>query len=322
MGSGDDSVSLSSGSNTIDGGTGDDTLNMNDGEGSIVAGSGDDVVTVSSGAFTVLGGLGDDSITGNGGSYSIGGGQGDDTVDINGDGLYAISGALGNDSIEVSSGAGTINGGGGNDTISANSGVFTISGGTGDDSITLTTLAGSIAGGSGHDTINVSFGSYVIHGGLQGDQIFAGIGADAANGVENATVGGGQGFDFIEVNGINTGLDVSGTVQATGGLGGDTFQLDLEYNGADVTQDAANLTITDLTASDDTLIFHGSGTAFTSSTNLDASFADNAAGDVTIQINTTGANGDGTVTVVLEGVGTGISSFTDLDNAGYHIQFT
>lgn len=96
----------------------------------VTGGSGNDSLTGSTGADSILGGAGNDSLQGNGGTDTIDGGTGNDIL-TGGSGVDSILGGDGNDTIDSGAGNDLINGGAGNDEVrfdlSAATGTVTIS---------------------------------------------------------------------------------------------------------------------------------------------------------------------------------------------------
>jgi Ca2+-binding RTX toxin-like protein len=195
-----------------------------------------------SGPDTLTGGLLDDTIQGGDGNDVIDGGKGDDLID-GGQGDDTLSGGAGNDSLA---------GGDDNDFLNGDDGDDTLDGGDGDDRLVDTTGANVLHGGAGNDLLDVvnpsvpaGYPSYSTHGagrldGGDGDDIlFVGNGNDLAlggtgndsvyvqlntwAGDRHIVVDAGDGDDRIYASGYIGGAI---TIDATGGAGRDTYQLD------------------------------------------------------------------------------------------------
>jgi Ca2+-binding RTX toxin-like protein len=167
-----------SGNDTILGAAEQDYLDGGDGNDSISSSSGDD---------TVLGGLGDDTISGDAGNDSIDGGDGNDLLDgssgndtiLCGQGDDSCSGGQDNDSIVGELGNDTLSGDAGNDTIDGGDGTDSLSGGAGNDSIIGGDLADILLGDAGSDTITGDAGIDTINGGTGADLLTGG--SDTSN---------------------------------------------------------------------------------------------------------------------------------------------
>lgn len=167
--------------------------------------SGDDVITCSGTSVTINGGGGNDDITNNGAITNMRGGSGDDTLTNDGGGVVftTMSGGGGNDTIINNDTVfGTIEGGGGNDTIIINGDgvVFdVIYGNNGNDTIINNNIATCILGGNGDDTITNDGTLLCLIDGEDGDDIITNNGT-----VEDDVLGGG-GDDTMTNNGTIEG---------------------------------------------------------------------------------------------------------------------
>ena len=198
------------------------------------SGSGNDTLTGTSGINVINGGAGNDSITGGGGADTLNGEAGDDYLWATGFGNTSLNGGVGNDYIGGGfSYGGTWDGGDGIDTVDETlhdfkatydltAGTYTtangvlnilnfenVVAGTKNDTINGTTGANNLNGGAGDDIINGNGGGDTIHGGLGNDILDAG----SSN---NSFVYGDDGDDLVYA--------VFGTPEtADGGAGTDTL---------------------------------------------------------------------------------------------------
>ncbi|MBW8881270.1 MAG: hypothetical protein JF615_07580, partial [Asticcacaulis sp.] len=221
----------------------------------VVTGDGNDTVSGTSGDNSIWTGLGTDSISGGAGNDWIDGGAGADTMAGNaGNDTYVVDDA--GDLITESGGQGTdlvysgisytltgnvenltlmgsanINGNGnsGNNTITGNDGNNSINGGTGAD---------TMSGGIGDDTYYLdNSGDKIIEGNVTGvDLVFASVSYSAAGQyIENVTLTGAANIDATG-NGLdntlrgNTGNNTldggTGADTLIGGTGNDTYFVD------------------------------------------------------------------------------------------------
>ncbi len=241
-GSGDDSVSLTSGaslglnagaSGLVFGSIGDDTIQLDgsdvgisgagevngaDGADSITLANGSDIGVNAGGAGQILGDLGDDFISvaggsiGVGGSATVSGGEGLDTITV------AAGGVIG----ELAGSSGQVLGDAGADTLIL------------DGAIVGNLGAGIVSGGADDDMVMVSNGSSI--GGLAGGngQILGDSGDDTIA-IERSNVGdagagvvaGGIGADAIVVTDNSIVGNLAGASgQVFGDAGSDTITLD------------------------------------------------------------------------------------------------
>ncbi|MFM9962902.1 MAG: Calx-beta domain-containing protein [Planctomycetaceae bacterium] len=214
-GLGDDTLTGSSGIDSLDGGDGDDSLNAQGGNDLIFGGIGDDTIIAGTGNDRVLGGngsdnidagAGDDSVAGEVGADTISGSDGNDTID-GGDGTDNINGGSGNDSIlggneadslNGSTGNDTVRGGASDDTIIGENGNDSLSGEDGNDSILAYDGDDTLSGGDGDDTLDGMNGNDLLGGGNGDDLMNGAAGNDTLTGGDgNDTMAGGAGNDVL-----------------------------------------------------------------------------------------------------------------------------
>ena len=255
---GDNAITVTGGTDVVDGGLGSDrlvvdyhngTAAMNGTYASGFAAADVGSVTVAPGTvehFTLLAGsgantlttdAGDDRIeTAGAGANTIVAGEGNNTI-ITGGGVDTITVGSGNDTIFAGEGANTISGlagdktihtGAGADTITLTSGNSTIYAGDGAHTITVTSGHNTIFGGSGVDTIAVTGGGNYIDAGNGANTLTSGTGNDTiVSGVDTDTITTGAGDDRIVVKG--------GTDGVAAGAGNDTLVVDYSTATSDVT---------------------------------------------------------------------------------------
>lgn len=212
---GNDTLEGGDGSDTISGGTGTDTINGGDGSDSIDGGDGADSISAGNGSDNVIAGLGDDTVNGGNGEDTIDGGADNDF--LNGDGgADTINGGTGNDSILGGELADNLLGGDGNDTMDGQAGNDQLVGGFGDDSLRGGNGNDSILGNEGNDVINGQAGNDSAVGGAGDDSILGGAGNDSL-------LGDGTGPADI-LTGNDTILGQTGDDTIIGGRGADTMQ--------------------------------------------------------------------------------------------------
>ncbi|MEO1494482.1 MAG: calcium-binding protein [Pseudomonadota bacterium] len=192
--------------NTLTGEDGDDILNGQGAIDTLIGGAGNDRLNGGIGADRMEGGLGDDV-------YIINS-VGDVVVDLVGEGTdtvqSVVSFALGDHTEELiltGAGANTGTGNALDNVIRGNNGANTLTGEDGADIVTGGGGDDSVSGGGGADTLGGGLGNDEISGGAEDDVISGQGGAD--------TIDGGTGNDRINAG---TGDDV-----ITGGIGNDTL---------------------------------------------------------------------------------------------------
>ena len=206
-GAGNDSLTGSTGADTLLGGAGNDT---------VVGGSGDDDLIGGEGADTLVGGLGNDFLSGGSEADSIDAGDGNDTV-ISGSGSDVLAGGGGNDTLDYSTGGAvnvnletgqvTNDGLGGSDTATD---FETVLGSAGNDTITGSSGANLLDGADGSDTLLGGAGNDTLLGGNGSDSLLGGSGADSIEaGAGNDTVVGGSGVDTLVGGSGDDTLDYS-----------------------------------------------------------------------------------------------------------------
>jgi Ca2+-binding RTX toxin-like protein len=178
-------------------------------------------LTGTSGNDTLAGGEGQDSIFGLGGNDSLLGGPGNDLVEggggddslIGGDGNDAVWGGDGNDYIEGNAGddggldaSSYLSGGAGADTISGGDGSDWLSGFAFNSGVSNPNdLADSLDGGAGNDILRGNAGDDTLRGGAGDDNLRGDAGNDL--------IDGGDGVDFVsyrydELTGLTSGVNV------------------------------------------------------------------------------------------------------------------
>ena len=135
--SGNDSMLGKGGNDTMLGGGGNDTIDAGSGNDSVNGGDGNDSMLGQSGDDTMLGAAGNDVLNGNSGNDWLRGGDGDDRLNGSSDN-DVLQGDAGNDTIDGGSGRDTLEGGAGNDSLKGFEGVdiFLFRGAFGQDRIT------------------------------------------------------------------------------------------------------------------------------------------------------------------------------------------
>lgn len=185
---GNDTITGSYLSDSMNGGDGNDRLYGRAGNDSLYGANGNDTLYGESGDDYLHGGDGNDAQFGGDGNDRVAGGTGDDTLDGS-DGNDAVLGEGGND---------LLYGGGGNDTLHGGDGNDTIYGNHGDDLLVESTGINILFGGGGRDT---------LIGGIHADRLLGEDGDDIAFGLDgndwlwgqwgDDTLNGGTGNDTI-----------------------------------------------------------------------------------------------------------------------------
>ncbi|MCB1479112.1 MAG: VCBS repeat-containing protein, partial [Rhodobiaceae bacterium] len=210
----------------------------------VTGGSGNDTLTGTSGANVISGGAGNDSLVGGAGDDVLSGGTGNDTIALDG-GADTIDGGADYDILDVivttdvtvNLSTGIVTGTGVNGTTVT--GIEEIWGGAGNDTYTGSANADTIYGWNGNDTIYGGGGADFLYGESGNDTIQGGAGAD--------TLVGGSGTDTLDYSEDGTGVSInlatnsasggnaagdtiSGFENVTGGSGNDTLTGDANAN--------------------------------------------------------------------------------------------
>jgi len=211
---GDDNVNAGEGNNTLDGGEGDDTLLTGGGMDTIDGGDGDDSIDSGNGDDTVFGGSGSDTVDGGHGDNVIDTSGGDPRPDIGfpsygpfpavpadtdpDDDRDLVTTFSGNDSITTGDDADTISSGAGHDTIDSGIDDDVVEAGGGNDLITTGEGNDSVDAGSGNDTVYGGLGPSVPDGLNIPDAPGTGpFGPDPVDYNGQDTIDGGSGHDVI-----------------------------------------------------------------------------------------------------------------------------
>ncbi len=280
-GSGNDTLSGTTGDNVIIGGNGNDTLSGGSGNDTLTGGTGNDILTGGTGTDSLSGGDDVDTLNGDNSDSLLDGGNGTDTLNFGANfddtsdsqvvnienvvltaaaslnlasqtEAFTITGSTGNDSITSGGGADTISGGNGNDTITGGSGADSLSGGAGNDTLNGDSTDTLLDGGTETDTLNIN--SFTDGGtddakitGIE-NIILTGAGTLALSAQTEAfTITGSSGDDIIY--GGTAGDSI------TGGSGNDNIQAGM---GDDSIFGGSGDTFLDGGADNDTLFFGGS----------------------------------------------------------------
>ena len=229
-GAGHDRLVGGFGPDSIHGGAGFDTMIGHDGADYLDGESGDDTLQGGNGNDTVLGGAGRDVLLGGAGNDKLSGG--DDADLLAGDGGDdTLEGGLGNDRLDGQEGNDLLSGGAGEDTLVDSAGDNNFSGGDGDDLLQSSGPGTNVLdGGTGHDKLYAGGGADTLRGGVGNDTLVADtrVGTSGDPFVTRAIVlEGGEGDDVFSVTaGFYEGRN---TIDASGGVGRDTFALSSMY---------------------------------------------------------------------------------------------
>uniref|UniRef100_UPI00356B160F calcium-binding protein n=1 Tax=Paracoccus seriniphilus TaxID=184748 RepID=UPI00356B160F len=238
-------------------GSGNDTVTGTTGANRIYGNSGNDRIDGRAGNDYISGGAGNDNLTGGGGRDTVYGGSGNDTIHSSGNGIY--DGGSGNDYVYAGLGsAETLRGGSGTDWLNTTSfngdyninlatgstnytgesftGFEYLRSGNGDDRLTGTSSANAIYGGGGEDTVFGGAGNDYLYGQNGDDNLYGQSGHDRmygnsgddqmSGGRGHDYVHGGTGDDDLEGNrGDDTLAGGQGADTLTGGSGEDTFRF-------------------------------------------------------------------------------------------------
>jgi len=239
-GSGNDSVTGTSGADKVLAGADQDTVNGGDGNDSLYGEAGNDRLN---------GDGGDDLLVGGTGADTLNGGEGSDVYEASGNeaesDLFGDTGTLGTDTLKntgmsslVLSGFVSTNGidvvDGNNNAIVGNTGnnsfnfsnvtfqnVTQVETGSGNDSVTGTSGADKVLAGADQDTVNGGDGNDSLYGEAGNDRLNGDGGDDLlVGGTGNDTLAGGAGDDTLE-----------------GGIGADTFVYATGVSGTDTVKD-------------------------------------------------------------------------------------
>ena len=232
---GDNLITVTGGTDHVDGGLGDDrlvidyhsaTAAMNGSSDSGFAAADAGLVTVTAGTiehFTILAGSGINTLTT---------GAGDDRIETAGASANTIAAGDGDNTVITGAGADTITVGGGRDIIMAGDGANTITGLGGDKIITAAAGADTITFTTGNNTVHAGAGANTITGTSGNSKIWAGDGAD--------TITLTSGHNVIRAeSGANTITATSGNNIITAGAGADTVTV-TSGNNATCVGDGAN----------------------------------------------------------------------------------
>lgn len=284
-GDGDLTFLSTGGSGTLDTGGGNNRIleltgrggwsfNTGGGNDTVFAGAGNNTISAGGGENVVMAGNGNNTIVSSGDDRILVG-SGHDTVAVHGDGTTQVTGSNGHLTfIGSGTGAATVDGAAGSVTIYAGGGGGEFRGGT-----------------AGHNVIYGGSGPTSIEGGGTGDQLTAGAGPTTIlAGEGNETLSGalstannvfyaGDGKDMIRGgSGNDTIMAGTGAATMTGGLGSDVFTF--------TSGDAAQVTIRDFHAGEDTLKLDGYGNDEVQNA-LNGATSANGATTLTLSDNTT-----------------------------------
>ncbi|WP_429931468.1 beta strand repeat-containing protein [Agrobacterium vitis] len=262
-GSGNDTITGTSGYDSLYGGLGDDTINGGADYDTLSGDEGNDVISGEDGSDFMMGGSGNDSLSGDAGDDNLYGEDGNDS----------LFGSAGDDDLNGEAGADILNGGDGTDTvnywssdainINLATGVASGSDAQGDTFVSIEVISASnqddvlvgddndniFKGGYGSDTIHGGDGDDTLAGGWDADVINGGNGSDTASFFDNMAVvvnlktgemsGDAQGDVLIDIENLMgsyyddtlTGDDGDNVIDGyygwdllDGGLGADTLK--------------------------------------------------------------------------------------------------
>lgn len=228
---GNDTLDGGSGNDILDGGNGNDTLKGGAGNDTLKGSNGNDKLTGDAGLDKLYGGAGNDTFTGGAGNDVLNGGAGShDTALYTSaksvapqliDGIFFVSGVavdltkgtareLAAGSVDKLTGIEDVKGSAFGDLIVGNGAANTLYGGAGSD---------GLAGGAGNDILYGGDGVDFIRGGFGADILTGGTGADVFlfSSVDDSPWDNGdiitdfqQGFDKIDLSGIDASTVVGG----------------------------------------------------------------------------------------------------------------
>lgn len=233
---GGDTISGGDGDDLIDGAEGDDSIFGGDGDDDLDGGAGDDTVAGNFGVDVILGSAGDDLLDGGFGNDVIFGGDGDDTANggfgndniVGNAGDDQLNGEVDNDTLTGGSGNDILDGGRSNDTINGNSGNDRLRGDHGEDLIRGAGGSDTVDGGDGDDTIMGEAGNDGLGGGDGNDMIVGGTGKDTISGGDgdDQLLGGGGDDAIVGDDGDDSLTGNSGADTMGGNLGADVYNSD------------------------------------------------------------------------------------------------
>ena len=268
-GNGDNYVTADDSSQFISLGVGNDTLFGGDGADTIGSGSGADQLHGEDGNDRVFGGTDTDTVSGGAHEDVVYGNQANDVVYGN-QGYDTLYGGQNEDSLYGGQHQDLLYGNNGQDLLYGNLGEDTLYGGQGDD---------TLFGGQGLDVLNGNDGADNLSGGDGADTLIGGDGNDTLyGGLSSANGGDGTSFDILSGG---AGDDVfhggEGVDWIFTGAGADKIYVD-DLNGIDV--------VADFGLTEDQIVIRSTanGQTFTSAADVIARAADNADGDVEIDL--------------------------------------
>lgn len=256
-GAGNDTIEGGAGADVVKGGTGNDKLYGHSAATQESGDDGDDTISGWDGTDQIFGGTGNDSLNGGAGSDKIYGGSGDDSIggDINPAHLADLG--LTADSPEYTSfGADKLYGGAGNDTMNGGGGNDQLFGEDGDD-LLYGDRAADPSIFAGNDKLDGGLGNDQLYGGAGNDKLSGGEGNDLlAGGLGNDGLAGGAGNDYFVFNESNlSAIGIDKISDFTSGADKLWFDTDVYTALAGMTAD--NFTTAATGDADDVLIYTG-----------------------------------------------------------------
>jgi Ca2+-binding RTX toxin-like protein len=256
-GAGNDTIEGGAGADVVKGGTGNDKLYGHSAATQESGDDGDDTISGWDGTDQIFGGTGNDSLNGGAGSDKIYGGSGDDSIggDINPAHLADLG--LTADSPEYTSfGADKLYGGAGNDTMNGGGGNDQLFGEDGDD-LLYGDRAADPSIFAGNDKLDGGLGNDQLYGGAGNDKLSGGEGNDLlAGGLGNDGLAGGAGNDYFVFNESDlSAIGIDKISDFTSGADKLWFDTDVYTALAGMTAD--NFTTAATGDADDVLIYTG-----------------------------------------------------------------
>lgn len=256
-GAGNDTIEGGAGADVVKGGTGNDKLYGHSAATQESGDDGDDTISGWDGTDQIFGGTGNDSLNGGAGSDKIYGGSGDDSIggDINPAHLADLG--LTADSPEYTSfGADKLYGGAGNDTMNGGGGNDQLFGEDGDD-LLYGDRAADPSIFAGNDKLDGGLGNDHLYGGAGNDKLSGGAGNDLlAGGLGNDGLAGGAGNDYFVFNESDlSAIGIDKISDFTSGA--DKLWFDTDVYTALVGMTADNFTTAATGDADDVLIYTG-----------------------------------------------------------------